>query len=271
MSRLHYRTVFLSDIHLGFKDCRADYLLEFLNSIDCDTLYLIGDIVDLWSLKRRFFWPPSHYDVIRAIFKKSRHGTRVVYIPGNHDAPIRDYVKENFGTVEILEDTVHETADGRRLWLFHGDILDPHIRVSRLVKYAGDSLYDLLLRLTRLTNLLRSMAGREYWSLATFVKNRAGRVNQLIDTFARAAIEEAKQRNVDGVVCGHIHRPEMRMIDGLLYCNDGDWIENCSALTETADGQLQLLRWTDKPSVVVDIRKGLYEPAAAFQPLEKAS
>ena len=271
MARLHYRTIFLSDIHLGFKDCRADYLLEFLNSVDCDTLYLVGDIVDLWSLKRRFYWPTAHYDVIRAIFKKSRHGTRVVYIPGNHDAPLRDYVSENFGAIEVMEEAIHETADGRKLWLFHGDILDPHIRVSRLVKYAGDSLYDFLLKINRLTNFCRRLAGMEYWSLATYIKSRAKRVNTVIDTFATAAIEEAKSRNVDGVVCGHIHKPEMRMIDGLLYCNDGDWIENCSALTETPDGQLQLLRWTDKPSVVVDIRTGANSPEPQFMPLKEAS
>lgn len=243
---IHYRTVWLSDIHLGFKDCRAEYLLDFLASVDCDTLYLVGDIVDLWSLKRRFYWPSSHYEVIRAIFKKARKGTRVVYIPGNHDFPIRDYVGHLLGPIEIMEEGVHETADGKRMLMFHGDILDGHIRLSKFAHLFGDALYDFLLFINRTTLMLRRFLGRDYWSLATYLKNRTRRVNEVIEVYERAAAKEAKERGFDGVICGHIHKPELRDIEGVRYCNDGDWIENCTALTETPEGELQIIKWTEK-------------------------
>jgi UDP-2,3-diacylglucosamine pyrophosphatase LpxH len=267
---LRYKAVWLSDIHLGFRDCRADYLLDFLNSVDCETLYLVGDIVDLWSLKKRFFWPAAHYDVLRAILKKSRHGTRVVYIPGNHDEPLRDYVGESLGAVEIKHEVVHTTADGRKLLVFHGDVLDPHIRLNRLEHLVGDVAYDFLLFLNRWGNFIRSRLGLGYWSLATYIKRRVKNARQVIDVYEQAAVQEAQRRGLDGVICGHIHQPGMRIINGIVYCNDGDWIESCSALTETDTGELQLLHWSDRQRIVREFNSqvGLHE--ADVIPLRKA-
>ena len=267
---LRYKAVWLSDIHLGFRDCRAEYLLDFLNSIECETLYLVGDIVDLWSLKKRFFWPASHYDVLRAILKKSRHGTRVVYIPGNHDEPLRDYVGESLGAVEIKHEVVHTTADGRKLLVFHGDVLDPHIRLNRLEHLVGDVAYDFLLFLNRWGNFIRSRLGLGYWSLATYIKKRVKNARQVIDVYEQAAVNEAVRRGLDGVICGHIHQPGMRMINGIVYCNDGDWIESCSALTETDSGELQLLHWSDRQRILREFNSQVDLHEAEVIPLRKA-
>lgn len=267
---LQFKAVWLSDIHLGFKDCRANYLLDFLNTIECETLYLVGDIIDLWSLKRSFFWPASHYDVIRAILKKSRHGTRVIYIPGNHDEPMRDYVGQRLGAVEIRQEVIHTTADGRRLLIFHGDMLDAHMRLNRFENLLGDLAYDLLLFLNRWANYFRSQLGLGYWSLASYLKSRVKNARQVIEVYEQAAIDEAARRGLDGVICGHIHRPGLRMIDGLVYCNDGDWIENCSALTETTEGVLQLLHWTDRQTVLRDFDSQVELRHAEIIPLRKA-
>lgn len=267
---LHYRSVWLSDIHLGDKGCRAGYLLDFLNSVDCDTLYLLGDVVDLWALKRRFFWPAEHYDVIRAIFKKARRGTRVVYIPGNHDEPLRDYIGQLLGPVEILREAIHETADGRRLLMFHGDVLDPHIRLSKLEYWLGDVAYELLLKLNRWANWGRRLFGLGYWSLASYIKARVGNARQVITVFEEAAVAEAARRGLDGVVCGHIHQPGMRMIKGLIYCNDGDWVENCSALAETAEGELKLLHWSEKQTQLNCFNAATPVQQAEVIPLRKA-
>lgn len=243
--RLHYRTVWLSDVHLGYKDCRAEYLLDFLSRVECKTLYLLGDIVDLWALSRQLHWPPSHYDVLRAIMQKAQNGTRVVYIPGNHDETLRDYVGQCFGDVEIAYEAVHETADGRRLLLFHGDCLDTHIQLGPVSRLLGDSAYDFLLFLNRWTNRIRRRFGLCYWSLASYLKNRVKNARAAIELYEHAAIQEARRRGLDGVVCGHIHQAEMRLEEGLLYCNDGDWVESCTALVEDIRGHLEILHWSE--------------------------
>ena len=249
-NKKHYRTVFLSDIHLGFKDCKAEFLLDFLKSTDCDTLYLIGDIVDMWAMKKRFIWPSSHYEVLKALFKKAKKGTKVVYIPGNHDEPMREYVENMIGPVQVVEEAVHVTAADKQLLLFHGDILDSHVRFSRFNRMVGDVAYEFLLFVNRWANYCRRRFGLPYWSLAYFLKNKVSNVREAIDIFENAAIEEAKRRGMDGVVCGHIHQAEIRVIDGLLYCNDGDWIESCTALVEDNKGHLEILHWGDRRHTV---------------------
>ncbi len=239
------RTVWLSDIHLGNKDCRAAYLLDFLQRVECETLYLLGDIVDFWSLKRQFMWPASHYEILRLIMHKAKHGTRVVYVPGNHDEAMREFVGHNFGPIEICEEAIHITADGRRLLLFHGDCLDMHVQLDFVSRHLGDALYDLLMWMHRWCDRGRRLLGMPYWSLAASIKKRIGNARKAILAYEHAAVAEARRRGLDGVVCGHIHHPEITHHDGLLYCNDGDWVESCTALIERRGGELELLHWSD--------------------------
>ncbi len=244
--QLQMRTVWLSDIHLGYKDCKATYLLDFLQRVQCETLYLLGDVVDFWALRRQLCWPAAHYDVLRRIFDMARNGTRVVYVPGNHDETMRDYIGHCLGPVEILRETLHVTADGRSLLLFHGDCLDGHIRLGPVARLFGDAAYDALLFVNRWTNRLRRRLGLDYWSLAAYLKTRVRNAREAIEIFEHAAVAEARRRGLDGVVCGHIHKAEMRMVDGLLYCNDGDWVESCTALVEDASGRLDILHWSEQ-------------------------
>jgi UDP-2,3-diacylglucosamine pyrophosphatase LpxH len=248
---LHVRTVFISDVHLGSRGCSADYLLDFLHAVHCDTLYLVGDIIDLWSLKRSLFWPQSHSNVIRTILGKAKHGTRVIYIPGNHDAPFREHVGMQFGNVEIMKDAVHQTADGRRFWVLHGDDFDNVIKASPLLAYVGHHLYDFILWLNRHVNAVRRGCGFSYWSVAAFLKGKMSKANKYIANYERALASEARQRGVDGVICGHIHRAEITQLDDVLYCNDGDWVESCTTLIEDHQGRLSLLRWTEHAEVVL--------------------
>jgi UDP-2,3-diacylglucosamine pyrophosphatase LpxH len=247
---LRVRSVFISDVHLGFKGCRAAFLLDFLRRVECEQLYLVGDIIDLWSLERTFYWPQLHNDVIRTVLGKAKHGTRVVYIPGNHDRTFRDYDGWVLGNVEIRREAIHETADGRRLLVLHGDEFDSVIRASPLLESLGCRAYSFVLGLNRHVNHLRQRFGYPYWSLAAFLKHKVKNAVQYIGNFERAVACEARRRGVDGMVCGHIHRAEVSDIDGVLYCNDGDWVESCTALVEDASGRLSLLRWTEGVEVL---------------------
>lgn len=244
-----YRTIWISDMHLGTPGAQAGALLHFLKYTRSETLYLVGDIVDGWQLKKRFYWPQEHNDVIQKLLRKARHGTRVVYIPGNHDEAARHYIGFNFGEVAIKDDEVHETADGKRLWVVHGDLFDNVIQHARWLAYLGDRAYVLLLKLNRLVNGIRTALNMPYWSLSQYLKQRVKSAVSFISAFERAMITEARRRNCDGVVCGHIHKPEMREVDGLLYANDGDWVESLSALVEHHDGRLELIDWknAEKP------------------------
>ncbi len=247
---LRARTVFISDVHLGSRGCSADYLLDFLHSVECDTLYLVGDIIDLWSMERSLFWPQAHSNVIRTLLGKAKRGTRVIYIPGNHDAPFRDYIGMQFGNVEVMRDAIHETADGRRFWVLHGDDFDNVIKASPLLAYVGHHLYDFILWLNRHVNGIRRRCGFSYWSVAAFLKGKMSKANKYIANYERALASEARQRGVDGVICGHIHRAEITRLDDVLYCNDGDWVESCTTLIEDHTGKLSLLRWTERAEVV---------------------
>lgn len=240
----HHRTVWLSDIHLGCKDCKAELLLDFLKNNTMDTLYLVGDIVDFWALKKRFLWPPAHNELMQALYQLSLGKTRVVYLPGNHDEIIKPYANMLFGNIEIESRLIHTTAKGKKLLVLHGDDFDGEVCLGKFQSWLGDVLYDFLLFLNRNVNVYRSIRGYNYWSLAAYIKKQVKKANEAIGRYRNATLAEAKRNNVDGVVCGHIHHPEIIEQDGLLYCNDGDWIESCSALTESESGELSLMYWT---------------------------
>ena len=239
----HYRTVWISDVHLGFRGCSADYLLEFLHSFECDTLYLVGDIIDLWQIRKRPCWPQAHNNVVRTILGKAKHGTRVIYVPGNHDDPLREYDGMVFGNVEIRREVLHECADGQRLLVLHGDEFDAVVQCSPYLAKFGAVLYGWLIELNHVVNWMRRRLGCDYWSLAAFLKHKVKNAVQYIGNYEAAVTHAARQRDVDGVVCGHIHRAEMAQVDGLTYLNCGDWVESCTALTEEVDGTLALVDW----------------------------
>lgn len=240
-----YRTVWISDVHLGAKNCQAEMLLDFLRATEAETFFLVGDIVDGWRLKRWWYWPQSHNDVVQKLLRKARKGARLIYVPGNHDDFARRYVGYQFGGIEVAEEAVHETADGKRLLVIHGDEFDVVVRYAKWLAFLGDRAYHLALRMNVVVNWVRRTFGLSYWSLSAFLKLKVKRAVQFIGAFESAVAATAKSRGLDGVVCGHIHHAEMREVDGVLYCNDGDWMETCSALVEHHDGRLEILRWTD--------------------------
>ncbi len=241
--RLHVRAAWISDLHLGTPGCQAGALLDFLRALDCETLYLVGDIVDGWQLRRSWYWPQSHNDVVQKLLRKARKGTRVVFVPGNHDEFARKYLDHNFGGVDVVEEAIHTTADGRALWVTHGDLFDGVIQYAKWLAYLGDTAYELLLKLNRHLNSLRARLGLPYWSLSKYLKLRVKRAVSYIGDFEAAVAREARKRGVHGVVCGHIHHAEIRSIDGVLYANDGDWVESLTALVEHADGRLEIVDW----------------------------
>jgi UDP-2,3-diacylglucosamine pyrophosphatase LpxH len=252
---LRVRSVFISDVHLGFKGCQARFLLDFLRRVECDHVYLVGDIIDLWALQKSFYWPQEHNDVIRTVLGKAKHGTRVVYVPGNHDRPFREHDGLVMGNVEIRREAIHVTADDRRFLVLHGDEFDSIVRASPWLESIGSSAYAFVLSLNRYVNAVRLRFGFPYWSLAAFLKHKVKNAVQYIAGFERALAAEARQRGVHGVICGHIHRAEISSIEGIEYCNDGDWVESCTALVEDHAGHLSLLRWTDSQSVLVGDRE----------------
>jgi UDP-2,3-diacylglucosamine pyrophosphatase LpxH len=242
-----YRTLWISDIHLGTVGCNASALLDFLRRTECETLYLVGDIVDGWQLRRSWHLPQAHNDVVQKLLRKARKGTRVVFVPGNHDAFARRYAGHSFGGIEVVEDATHVTADGRRLWITHGDLFDGVVQCAPWLAHVGDRLYGWALHLNRHVNALRGRAGLPYWSLSQYLKGKVKRAVSYIGDFEAAVAAEARRRGADGVVCGHIHHPALRRVNGVLYANDGDWVESLTALAEHADGRLELLRWSLPP------------------------
>lgn len=239
----HYRAIWISDIHLGTSGCKAEFLLDFLRVNESDQLYLVGDIVDGWQLKRGWYWKQSHNDVVQKVLRKARKGTKVTYIVGNHDEVLREFLGLRFGEILIENEAVHELRDGRRLWVTHGDLFDGVIQYAKWLAYLGDTAYTMALKVNDHFNYLRHKMGMSYWSLSQYLKHRVKNAVSFITAFEEALTTEARRRGYDGVVCGHIHRPEIREIDGTLYCNDGDWVESLSALVETHEGELKLVYW----------------------------
>lgn len=244
--RVTYRSVFLSDVHLGSAASRADDAAEFLKHIECRTLYLVGDIIDMWRLRSRWYWPESHNRFVRRVLKMAKRGTRVVLIPGNHDDKAREYVGLNFGGVELAREAVHTTADGRELLIVHGDEVDAVIRHARLLSVLGGVAYDQLVLLNRWSNRVRAAVGLRPWSLSQAIKSRVKKACQHIARFEKTLADEAGRRGLEGVVCGHIHKAESRRIESaagrtIEYHNCGDWVESCTALVEHDDGTLRIL------------------------------
>jgi len=240
---LRFRSLFISDIHLGTTGCQAEKLLEFLRLTDSQHLYLVGDIIDGWQLKRRFYWHQSHNDVVQKILRKARKGTRVTWIAGNHDEAMRHFLGVAFGAIEIADEAVHGTADGRRLLVIHGDLFDAVVQRARWLAFVGDHLYTVALYLNQWFNHVRAKFGFPYWSLSQYLKHKVKNAVSYIADFEEALAREARRRHLDGVVCGHIHKAEIRDIGGILYCNDGDWVESLTALAEMDDGELRIIDW----------------------------
>ena len=235
------RTVWISDLHLGTPGCQAGALLSFLRTLECQTLYLVGDIIDGWQLRRTWYWPQTHNDVVQKILRMARKGTKVIFVPGNHDEFARRYVAHNFGGVDVVEDCIHVCADGRRLWVTHGDLFDGVIQCAKWLAYVGDAAYEFTLKVNRWFNGVRARLGLPYWSLSRYAKAKVKRAVSYVSEFEVAVAREARKRGAQGVVCGHIHHAEMREIEGVLYCNDGDWVESLTALVEHHDGRLEII------------------------------
>jgi UDP-2,3-diacylglucosamine pyrophosphatase LpxH len=258
-----YRAVFVSDVHLGTRACQADALLDFLKHYEADTLYLVGDIVDFWRLKRGPVWPQAHNDVLQKLLRKVRKGTRIVFIPGNHDEALRDYCGMRFGGIEIVRDCIHTTSAGLRLLVLHGDEFDVVVRYARWLAFLGDRSYELALRLNAPLNWVRRHLGWGYWSLAGYLKYRVKSAVNYIGEFEHALSEEAQRRGADGVVCGHIHHAADRDIGGLRYLNCGDWVESCTAIVEDAGGDIRVVRWGPVASAASEPSRDTVLPGVA--------
>ena len=238
------RSVFLSDIHLGTRACQADRLVDFLREHPADQTFLIGDIVDFWAMSRSIYWTPAQNTVVQKLLRRARHGERVVFIPGNHDEALRNYCGIVFGDIQVVDELVHETADGRRFLLIHGDIFDQVTRHHRWVAVLGDKAYDLLVQMNHWLSWVRRKLGLSgYWSLAGFAKRKVKTALNFIFDFEESAVHHARERGLDGVICGHIHWATIREIEGLSYINCGDWVDSCTAIVEHFDGRLELVAW----------------------------
>ncbi|MEH3146883.1 MAG: UDP-2,3-diacylglucosamine diphosphatase [Methylobacterium frigidaeris] len=263
---LRVRTLFLSDIHLGTRGCQAGMLLDFLREVDADEIYLVGDIVDGWKLRSGWYWPQSHNDVVQKLLRKVRKGARLVYVPGNHDEFLRDFLDMHFGGIEIHDRLVHEAADGRRYLVLHGDQFDLVVRHARWLALLGDGAYTAALFVNTHLNRVRRRLGLTYWSLSAWAKLKVKNAVNFIGRFEEVLAAEARRVGADGVICGHIHHAADREIDGLRYVNTGDWVESCTAVIEHYDGRLELVRFADR------IKAGVRPPAGpALLPGEAAS
>ena len=241
----NYKTIFISDIHLGSKACQAELLLDFLKHNDSEKLYLVGDIVDGWRLKRKWYWPQSHNDVVQKILRKARKGTEIIYVPGNHDEGLRRYIGTHFGGIEVRPTDIYEAVNGDKYLVLHGDSFDNVMLYARWLASIGDHAYDLVLRLNTVFNGLRRLMGLRYWSLSSYLKIKVKNAVQFISEFERVLANEAQKAGVQGVICGHIHHAEIKQYGDIIYMNDGDWVESCSALVEHFDGTWEIIFWAD--------------------------
>jgi UDP-2,3-diacylglucosamine pyrophosphatase LpxH len=255
-SPLRYRTLWISDVHLGTWGSKTENLVDFLRHHSADTIYLVGDLVDGWRLRSHWHWPQSHNDLVQKLLRLARKGKKIIYIPGNHDEAFRAYLGLSFGGVILLGHAVHRTADGKRLLVLHGDEFDGILLYAKWISRLGAVLYDLLVLANHGFNFLRRKLGFPYWSLSAFVKHKVKNLVAFTTRFEQVLLREARKRGVDGVVCGHIHKADLRTVEGLVYANTGDWIESCTALAEHFDGRLELVTWAE-------IRGPVAKPASA--------
>ncbi len=243
MKKAHYRTLWLSDIHLGYKDCKADYLLNLLNHCTFDHLYLVGDIIDMWAMSKRLCWPDSHNQLLHTLLSLPTQGVKVTYLPGNHDAPTQKYSGLSIGNMTIARQARHTCANGKELLILHGDQFDQDVCFGKLHNWVGDKAYSTLLFVNRWVNYTRIKMGRNYWSLSGYIKSRVSGATNAIERYKQAALSFAQRHQADGIVCGHIHHPEISTDKNIHYFNTGDWVENCSALVENSDGSMELIYW----------------------------
>jgi len=239
-----FRSLFISDVHLGTRGCQADKLLDFLRRHEAETIYLVGDIVDGWALRSSWYWPQIHNDVVQKILRQARKGARVIYIPGNHDEFLRGYYGTHFGGIEVVESAVHDGLDGRRYLVVHGDIFDLVVTQARWLALLGDKAYEFALTANRIFNAFRRVFGAPYWSLSKWAKLKVKNAVNYIGAFEKALAAEAKRHQADGVICGHIHTPAMHDDYGLRYINCGDWVESCTAVGEGHNGRFEIITWT---------------------------
>nr|WP_255607661.1 UDP-2,3-diacylglucosamine diphosphatase [Ancylobacter sp. Lp-2] len=259
----HYRSIFLSDVHLGTKGCQADMLLDFLRWHEADTIYLVGDIVDGWRLRSGWYWPQAHNDVVQKLLRKGRKGARIVYLPGNHDEFLRDYYGSHFGGIEVVETAIHEAADGRRFLVIHGDVFDVVVRHAKWLAFLGDGAYTAALGVNTYLNWIRRKLGFPYWSLSQWAKLKVKNAVSFIGRFEEAVANEARRHKVDGVICGHIHHAVMHDRFGVDYLNCGDWVESCTAIVEHPDGRFEMIDWARRSREGIDVPLALPAPKVA--------
>lgn len=239
-----YRSIWVSDIHLGTPGCKAALFLDFLKNTESQKLYLVGDIIDLWRMKRSWFWRQEHNDIIQKLLRKARKGTQVIYVPGNHDEDFRDFDGNSFGNVDVFDQVIHTMADGKRFLVLHGDQFDGVVKYAPWLAKLGDKAYGVTLIVNDWFNRGRRLFGFPYWSLSAYLKHQVKDAVEFISCFNNAVVDEANRQGLDGVICGHIHHPEIKKIGNIIYANDGDWVESCSALVEHMDGRLEIVYWT---------------------------
>ena len=252
-----FRTLFISDIHLGSKPAKAEFLIDFLRHHDAEKIYLVGDIVDGWRLRRSWHWPESHNDVVQKLLRKARKGAEIVYIAGNHDEFLRSFQGVHFGGIVVADRAIHEAADGRRFLVIHGDQFDQVVHNVRWLAYLGDKAYDLAIVVNRVIARVRRLFGRPYWSFSSWAKIKVKKAVKFISSFQEVLAQEAQRAEVDGVICGHIHHAAIEDIHGVSYMNTGDWVESCTALVENFDGTFEIITWAHILSA---------EPAADTKP-----
>jgi UDP-2,3-diacylglucosamine pyrophosphatase LpxH len=270
--KLNYRTLWISDVHLGTRGCKDEYLLDFLRHVQCERLYLVGDIVDLWKLKGGIYWPKLQNEIVQAVLAMAANGTEVIYIPGNHDELFRGYIGTEFQGVRIQENAIHASADGRRFLVVHGDEYDGVVCSSRWLAVLGGEAYAALIVLNRWFNHGRRLLGFPYWSMSAYIKHKVKNAVNFIFHFEETLLHAARERGLDGVVCGHIHHAAIRETDlGMLYANCGDWVESCTALAEDAAGNLAVIRWVEESAALLEdfagTAAGLALPASGTGPV----
>lgn len=268
MKHNSYRTIWISDLHLGSTQCQADVLLDFLKYNDSEKLYLVGDIIDFWALSKKMYWPCDHNTIIQKLLRKARHGTQIIYVPGNHDDNIREYDNHVFGDITVKNSDVHTTAAGKRFLIVHGDEYDSIARYHEWIARLGSKGYDVLLEINRYLRLLRRMFGipQSQFSLAAYVKYKVKNIVQFISDYEENIVNTLRHEGVDGVICGHIHHAEIKDISGFLYVNTGDFVESCSAIVEHSDGSLEQVKWLkSEPSMQYDALDESVETALRHQ------
>ena len=264
-SKRKVRSIWISDVHLGTPGCQAEALADFLGQHDCEYLYMVGDIIDGWRLKQSFYWPQAHSNVVRKVLTRSKRGSQVVYVTGNHDEFLRKFVdyKLEIGNIRLVNEVVHTTADGRRLLVFHGDIFDVITRYHRWIAMAGDAAYNGLMQANRYFNLARRRIGLPYFSLSAYAKQKVKSAVNIVTEFEESVARECERRDLDGAICGHIHHAEIRDIDGVTYHNCGDWVESCTALVEDHNGTISIVHWPNENIGRSESRIVEFRPRAA--------